>query len=235
MFIKNITLNRKNVSLISIMLFALAVASILIAFTVYLLNKDGNGTINIDDNTDIFNMLAYYTEYTVTINSNKNTNIYSVKEWYKSNDGKESFKFETGNEQGDKITYLIEDGLVKITNSNEVSEFAMSEYIVKKNNLMSIQTFITLFNEIKIREDISCCKADIIEEEEVINYKITFSDKECEIYKEYMDMIEGGKGVLGLELITKRDDGTPLELIVYNKENQGYIDITYNLFEITKK
>jgi hypothetical protein len=178
MYIKSFKLgyNDRGKKLWYIVTFALTIAFILIATSFFLVSKDSFGSkIGIECDSSIFNMKSYYTEYSVKINSNKNSNVYNMKEWYlKRSDNSENFKFETTNELGNIISYVIANNSLKITNFSEKYEYLLSEYIVTKKNLLSISTFIDIYNKVKNGSSdlINCCKVESVVQDKVCDYKI---------------------------------------------------------------
>lgn len=216
-----------------IVTFALTMASLLIATSFYLVsNESFKIKLNIGCESNIFNMDSYYTEYTVKINSNKNSNVYYMKEWHmKKDDNSESFKFETSNELGNTISYIIANNSLKITNSAEKYEYFLSEYIVNKKNLLSISTFIDIYNKVKggLSDLSNCCKVESVVQDNVCNYKIIFgenSNNNSEI-NDY-DI----QNVSNIELIVNQENSLPEHMYVYDKNGNAFIDITYNFFGI---
>ena len=156
MYIKFLNVNKdKSKRLWIIILTALTVAAILVFTTIYLLISKEN--IKLGDFSDISNKYeqifmakAYKYESNVTVISNKTTNKYSIEEKYEKNDlGVENFYIKTHNELGDEIDYEITNNSLHIKSSTQLNEYVLNNYVVKKTNLISIATFISLYHYIE--------------------------------------------------------------------------------------
>ncbi len=232
----------KNKILWYIILGALLVAFILIVISMYNITGVKNNSL-IAKSKSIFDASKYSAKYNVEVISNKNTNKYIIEEEYKSeinnedNSKVESFKFITTNEIGDEITYIIENNNLKITSSNQINEYILSNYIVKKRNIFSIATFISLYNEIEdINKDstMECCaKIETEEYENKTLYRLIFNqpNDNCSICNKYSELFKAGIELKKLELIISNDTNLPVEYIAYDKNNKAYIDIIYEYFE----
>ncbi len=237
MFITSINLGfLKEKKIIMIIITAITIACILIATTFYIVNKDSNGFNlgNVLNKDSIMDITSYFADYSITIQSNKNTNNYQMKEWYSKNEknNTERFKFETLSANNEKISYLIENNQVKIKNESQKNEFYLSDYIVKKENIMSISTFIGIYKKIINGNIDNCCKIENVDEDQKISYKIIFGNNDCDICKEYSDLVKDGIKISAIELLINKDTSKPTEMFVYNSDNKVYIDISYNSFEI---
>ncbi len=237
MFIKSFNLSVfKGRKLCYIIITGITVACILIATTFYIVNKDskGFGLENILSKDNILYISSYYADYSVTVDSNKNTNNYTIKEWYSKdlNTGKEKFKFETSTQNGEKITYTMDENQVKIKSDNQLNEFYLSDYMIEKKNVMSLSTFFEIYLKIKDSNIDNCCNIENVVEDKKISYKINFGNNDCEISKEYADLLRDGVEISSIELLVDKETSKPTELFVYDKNNKVYIDISYNNFEI---
>ena len=243
MYIKFLNINKdKSKRLWLIILTALTVASILVFTTIYLLISKENVKLgnfsNISNNCDqIFTAKSYKYESNVTVISNKTTNKYNIEERYEKNDlGVENFYIKTHNELGDEIDYEITNNSLQIKSSTQLNEYILNNYVVKKTNLISIATFISLYNDIsKITKNSnieSKTKIEIEEYSDKIMYRILLNDYNIEELSDYLDILNDSIGVKKLELLISKSDKKPVEYIVYNKDDLAYIDVNYTFFDI---
>ncbi len=241
MYIKFLNINKdKSKRLWFIMLTALTIASLLVFMTVYLLLSKENinlGEFNsLTSNEDeIFNIKSYSYLGNVTIVGNKTTNKYHIEEKYEKNDlGDESFNIKTYNDLNNEITYEIRNNSLKVKSNAQINEFNLNNYVIKKTNLISIATFISLYNDVEelIKNEILDNKVKIEVEElsDKILYKVIFNEYNIEKLNEYSDILNDSIGITKLELIISKKEKIPIEYIVYNKGNQAYIDVNYESF-----
>ncbi len=243
MYIKFLNVNKdKSKRLWIIILTALTVAAILVFTTIYLLISKEN--IKLGDFSDISNKYeqifmakAYKYESNVTVISNKTTNKYSIEEKYEKNDlGVENFYIKTHNELGDEIDYEITNNSLHIKSSTQLNEYVLNNYVVKKTNLISIATFISLYNDIsnitKNSNIENKVKIQIEEYSDKIMYRILFNDYNIEELSDYLDILNDSIGVKKLELLISKSEQKPVEYIVYNKDDLAYIDVNYTFFDI---
>lgn len=242
MYIKMLNVrNDKSKILWCIILTAVTVAALLIGITMYLLAKQGEIEININnDKADaIFKANSYKYNSEVIVIGNKTTNKYYIEEKYKKEDDKESFDIKTINENGTEINYTIDKNGLKVKSTSQISEYILSDYVVKKTNLLSISTFISLYNDIEnyitSNEPNDSVKIEVEEVEDKILYRIVFNDYNIDIFESYREILNDTVRISKMELLLSKDTKKPLEYIVYNKENKGYIDINYSFFDITDK
>ena len=221
-----------------IVISALTIASILIGITMYIVLGPSSNSLNLKrDKEEIFDAISYKCGYNVTIISNKTINKYNFeKKKKKDEDGKEKFKFKTQNEIGDEINYLIDENNLKISSSSQINEYVLSDYVVRKTNILSLSTFISLYNDIKeYLKEVTDEKGVKIEIDEVDNttcYRIIFANYTDEVLKEYDDIINEKNNIKKMELVLSNDTLNPLQYIVYNNQNKAYIDIEYSFFDI---
>lgn len=227
-----------------IILTGLMVATILIAISIYLITLNKKEIV-IEKKDDIFNVNSYNAEYNITVVSNKTTNKYHMKEEYKkevteNNENaqeNEFFKFVTSNEIGDTITYEITNNSLKISSSNEINNYILSDYLMKKRNIFSFSTFSSIYNDINLlNEDSSknsCAKITTEEFDNKTLYRMTFKkDCNCEICTKYKELFRAGIQITKLELVISNETNMPIEYVVYNKDNMAYIDISYENFQL---
>lgn len=228
MFVKNIILSNNPRKLWYIIIGALAIAISLIALICYKLNMaspNGFNISNIIKKDGIMKLKSYYANYSLTIKSNKNTNNYVIDEWYQKNDNNEQkYKFQFKNELGDTITYSIDKDILSLKSENEKSEFSLSNYVPKNENLFSLATFIHIYSDIigNEVETKSCIKQEEIDTK--TSYKIIFDMLD---EQKYINKVV----VSAIELILDTTTGMPTELFVYDKDSNVYINVSYNKFE----
>lgn len=245
MLIKSIKID-KNKRVWIIMLTAVIIAVVLIATTCILVGKEHKkftGITELLSDPDIFSTSSYYTEYLVHIQSNKNSNHYVMKEWYqKDKEEQEKFKYQMVNESGENVEYTIENNTLKMKSDAQKAEYSLSDYVVQKNNLLSLSTFIALYQKIEQETQNTsdtCCKIETQTIDNFVYYRIIFDLEKvqkhqdtCNICKDYASILKKGNQVSKLELVVKQDSKLPSEYLVYNEKEEAYIDITYNLFEV---
>ena len=113
-----INLGRKQFFVWTVVLVILICVSIFLMITT---NKIKHGKkLVIDKNT--LNISSYYAEYEATVISNKNTNTYFVKEWYKEG-------------SGSRVEYLdsMKNAVTIVTTKEDV-------YISSENNKLDFKT-----------------------------------------------------------------------------------------------
>lgn len=240
MIVKFGIINDKNKRLWLIILTALTVAVCLIGITMKLVLKDNSSLDDLENISSlkrerIFKATNYNAKYLATVVSNKTTNKYEFEEEYQKNEEKENFKIITKNEIGEKITYEIFDNTLKISADGQISEYMLSDYLVKKTNILSISTFVSLYNDIEkmiksTNEELNT-KIEVETKEERTIYKIIFNGYDS-LLANYSDILNGGKKITKMELGVLNSDGKPLFYTVYDENDKAFVDIEYTLFDI---
>lgn len=220
-----------------VILTAFTVASVLIGITMFNILGKNSEKLEINKKDKIFSASSYECEYNVSVVSNKTLNKYNFKEIYeRRDDNTEIFKFKTKNEIGDEINYIVEENNLKISSNSQISEYILSDYVVRKTNLLSISTFVSLYNDIKDyvtdNNEEKGVKIQIDEIESKTSYKIIFEKLDDEILKEYADILNDRINIKKMELLVENETGKPLQYIVYNNEEKAFIDIEYIFFEL---
>lgn len=196
--------------------FILLLGICIIVMLTFKINKLTYGKkLILDDN--IINITTYYTEYDVTVVSNKNVNTYFVKEWYKEN-------------IGSRIEYLdyMKNVVSVITTSSEcyISNAANKAYILTKNiyginNILSLATYINIFNS-----NITCnCSKNIYRKNEEINIVFNVCNKDNCILSEHIRHL----GVTSFELMVIYN--MPTIYTIYTGNKKEYASIVYNKFD----
>ncbi len=242
MFIKSLNLNlkdRSTLKIIIIIFLALLVATFLILITVINVFKESK-IINFENEDDFFKLKSYSVKASISIVSNKNTNLYGLEElYYKDKDEKEMHNITTINKDNVKINYIINGSEIYIKNEEEKSDYRLSNYVINKNNLLSVSTFINLYNDVQSNCDYNCTKVENIVYDNLIRYKISFNRQndmnlECPVCSKYKDILNSGINITKLELVYDENKFIPLEYIVYSGD-QAIIDINFTEFDINKE
>ena len=128
-----------------IMMCSILISVVIIIYSFYnICIENGIKSESIPNKEDFFNIKEYESQYTVTVNSNKNTNTYKVKE--------------ITNILQNEYTYIIDDILnINITNNqiNISKENIDYKYVIEKmsdygnSNFMSFSSIINIVNGIK--------------------------------------------------------------------------------------
>lgn len=128
-----------------IMMCSILISVVIIIYSFYnICIENGIKSESIPNKEDFFNIKEYEAQYTVTVNSNKNTNTYKVKE--------------ITNILQNEYTYIIDDILnINITNNqiNISKENIDYKYAIEKmsdygnSNFMSFSTVINIINSIR--------------------------------------------------------------------------------------
>lgn len=243
MYIKGFKINiDRNKRLWGAILFALLIAVILIIISFIYIFRVSNKNIKYTK-SDLFNATSFYAEYTVNVYSNKNKNMYKIKEWYIKNNDEYKFRIETNNDNNNFI-YLGTNNSISIKSDEQISEINLQNYVSNQTNILSISTFINILNSLddkinKKENDSDCCKIDEIEHDDKVSYIIQFTkennvelnveEKICKICKK---IINSGMKISKIELILNKDKLIPNEYIVYDDKGNAYVDITYDNFVI---
>lgn len=240
MIIKFNVINDRNKRLWVIILTALTIAAALIGITMKIVLKENLSLDNLENSSTlkkerVFKATNYNTKYTATVISNKTTNKYEFEEEYKKDGEKENFKISTKNELGEKITYEIYDNNLKISAEGQISEYILSDYLVKKTNILSLSTFISLYNDIeeniKNTNEKLNTKIEVEANENTIVFKIIINGYDS-LFTNYSDIIESGKKITKMELVVSNKDYTPLFYTIYDENDKAFVDIEYTLFDI---
>mgnify|MGYP001864247555 FL=1 len=128
-----------------IMMCSILISVVIIIYSFYnICIENGIKSKSISNKGNLFNIEEYEAQYTITINSNKNTNTYKVKE--------------ITNILQNEYTYIIDDILnINITNNqiNISKENIDYKYAIEKmsdygnSNFMSFSTVINIINSIR--------------------------------------------------------------------------------------
>lgn len=154
-----------------IMVCSIMISVVIIMYSFYnICIENGIKSESISNKENLFNVEEYEAQYTITINSNKNTNTYKVKE--------------ITNILQNEYTYIIDDMLnINITNNQiNISKYNIDyKYAIEKmsdygnSNLMSFSSIINIVNGIKNNTILGNIKK--IENDGNIVYKIHTNDE----------------------------------------------------------
>ena len=154
-----------------IMVCSIMISVVIIMYSFYnICIENGIKSESISNKENLFNVEEYEAQYTITINSNKNTNTYKVKE--------------ITNLLQNEYTYIIDDMLnINVTNNQiNISKYNIDyKYAIEKmsdygnSNLMSFSSIINIVNGIKDNTILGNIKK--IENDGNVVYKINTNDE----------------------------------------------------------
>ena len=154
-----------------IMVCSIIISVVIIIYSFYnICIEKGIKSKSISNKGNLFNIEEYEAQYTITINSNKNTNTYKVKE--------------ITNLLQNEYTYIIDDMLnINVTNNQiNISKYNIDyKYAIEKmsdygnSNLMSFSSIINIVNGIKNNTILGNIKK--IENDGNVVYKIHTNDE----------------------------------------------------------
>lgn len=198
----------KNKKIVFICIFIFIFLAIISLFY-YKNQKSGN---NISKSTTdfkeyILNISSYEATISVEINSNKNTNKYLIKQWYKSPN---LFKQEVQSPENIKGLITIYDGSnLKIQNSRLDLSKIYNEYKCLSNNILSLNSFID-----------DCQKTEP-----------KCSETEDEII---IEVINGNKYDWCKRLSINKKTGLPTKMEITDENKKTLVYILYNEITINK-
>ncbi|MDO4283434.1 MAG: hypothetical protein Q4D02_07340 [Clostridia bacterium] len=224
MYIKGFSIGfDKSKKLWLVILGAVTIAVLLIMLSFVLICQSGMNKGDIIESLDLSKIHSYKTKYSLNVKSNKNQNHYIIEEEYKKENESEYFQFKVF-DVDDVITYTMENNTLNIVSSNQKLIYTLSDYMIKKENMISISTFLDLYRKgIEGENDLFCVTVN--EYDNKVSYKI-------EIKEELPDEYDFLHGISGLELIVDQEKKMLEEYIVYDTNKNSYIDIIYEKFLI---
>lgn len=211
----NISLKSKGKLQTIIFIITVFILVFSVVIMVNIINKTKNGVLN--KNKLDLTFLNYYTNYDMTVISNKNINTYNVKEWHKEGI---VTKLEYLDYMKNKVTITLQKGTCNISNSGNIAKLVINN-MHDNRNISSLSTFGYLYN---IMQDCCCSKTQYDKNGEI---KVTITIKDgclCGCNK-----ISKELGIYELELILI--EGKPKNYTIYDKNKKEYISIVYNVFE----
>lgn len=235
MLVLNIKKIMKNK--VTVVIFCLISVLVILSIVIYTLSMKLNisrGTNiknvieRLSGKSNILDMESYYAQLEITVISNKNTNTYSMEEWYKEDVGN---KVEYVDSSNFKVSILTLKDKAIIRNENQKNSLMITPYIVKYTNLLSISTFVKIYNE--SLKEMCCFSANSYEKLDNINMIL---DNVCKMGEECnCEVYEIVKNVSKIELKLDKKTGQPLTYIVYDNDKKEQISIVYNKFDINAK
>lgn len=235
MLVLNIKKIMKNK--VTVVIFCLISVLVILSIVIYTLSMKLNisrGTNiknvieRLSGKSNILDMESYYAQLEITVISNKNTNTYSMEEWYKKDIGN---KVEYVDSSNFKVSILTLKDKAIIRNENQKNPLMITPYIVKYTNLLSINTFVKIYNE--SLKEMCCFSANSYEKLDNINMIL---DNVCKMGEECnCEVYEIVKNVSKIELKLDKKTGQPLTYIVYDNDKKEQISIVYNKFDINAK
>ena len=180
----------------------------------------------INKNTpNLFEINLYYSEYELTIVSNKNINTYYVKEWYKEGKQKTQFEIDSNN-----IVDIINNGnSVLILNKNEKNKLLLNNM----NFGYNITSFTTIIEMYKCIQNINNnCNCELLqyEKEDIIQTHINICKGKtcvCDICKPFRE-----NNVAEIILDIDKSTKIPLGFNVYDENKNVIYSIVYTKFEM---
>lgn len=217
----------KGNKLVRVILMALMVAFFLIGISFYIImfKKDARTKVS---NRDLFEITKYYCEYEMNVFSNKNQNLYNVKEAYLNEEDSSylRFDFEGGSL---KFSYIVAPNFIGIKSKDQINSLILKDYNNENLNLQSLSTFFFLKKHITDKNENSeeCNLSEIVQDNNLI-YRININN-DCDEYKK---LLGENLDIKMLELVVDKNTNLPIEYIVYTKDEKVYLDINYKKFEI---
>lgn len=197
-----------------------AVAIIIISYSFYYIIIDDNHDTGIVENKKadnietILDILSYDAEYDVTVNGNKTTNTYNVKEYIDL--------------ENKTFNMLIDDSLNIVINSNDskITKNGMeNEYIVSNdnsiltNNVMSFASIITCVKKISNKE----ISGNITRVEQDDKYIYRVVTDNCYIEK-----------VKKIEICVLKENCKIIEIKMYNSDENELYSMVFKTFIVKK-
>jgi len=207
-------MTRKCIVIWSFCILILVLLITVIAFKVNIITL---GKRVILDDGDI-NISSYYAEYDATVISNKNTNTYLVKEWYKEGVGSKIEYFD----YMDNIVTVINTPLGLYIGNNGNKSDMLNENVYERENVLSLATYLNIFNG-----DITCsCKKSVYKKNEEINLIYSVCNKDNCMQSNNLKHM----GITNFDLNIK--DNIPITYTVYTENKKEYACVVYSKFDV---
>lgn len=199
-----------------VMLFCIIIAICIIAYSFYTICiKNGENYNGESQNLEYYlNVQEYKTKFEVCVNSNKNSNTYTVLE--ETNLVENTYNFTID----EKLNINIKPDEIKISKENIDYEYIINneeKYI--SNNFISFSSIINTIN--KIKDNTLNGNIKRVEVNENIIYKISLED-------EYI------KKVKNIEIIMSKNEEKIQEIKMYDLDDKEMYFITFSSFEVKK-
>lgn len=198
-----------------IMVCSIMISVVIIMYSFYnICIENGIKSESISNKENLFNVEEYEAQYTITINSNKNTNTYKVKE--------------ITNLLQNEYTYIIDDMLnINVTNNQiNISKYNIDyKYAIEKmsdygnSNLMSFSSIINIVNGIKNNTILGNIKK--IENDGNIVYKINTND-------------EIASNIKDIDIEMSKNEDKINQIKIYNLDGKEQYLIVFESFIVKK-
>lgn len=199
-----------------VMTICIIIATIIISYSFYnicLKNGIKSEKISLVDINDFLSINCYDAEYEITVNSNKNSNTYNVKE---------STDMENG-----KYNYVIDNNLYIQINKDEIrlkKENIEYEYVTTllnnpNNNFISFSTVIEIIR--KIQNNSISGNIKRTDSDDNVVYKVTMED-------EYI------KNISQIEIHLSKSQNKIMFLNMFNKDKKEQYSISFVNFTVKK-
>lgn len=198
-----------------IMMCSILISVVIIIYSFYnICIENGIKSKSISNKGNLFNIEEYEAQYTITINSNKNTNTYKVKE--------------ITNLLQNEYTYIIDDMLnINVTNNQiNISKYNIDyKYAIEKmsdygnSNLMSFSSIINIVNGIKNNTILGNIKK--IENDGNIVYKINTND-------------EIASNIKDIDIEMSKNEDKINQIKIYNLDGKEQYLIVFESFIVKK-
>ena len=198
-----------------IMVCSIIISVVIIMYSFYnICIENGIKSESISNKENLFNVEEYEAQYTITINSNKNTNTYKVKE--------------ITNLLQNEYTYIIDDMLnINVTNNQiNISKYNIDyKYAIEKmsdygnSNLMSFSSIINIVNGIKNNTILGNIKK--IENDGNIVYKINTND-------------EIASNIKDIDIEMSKNEDKINQIKIYNLDGKEQYLIVFESFIVKK-
>ena len=230
MFIKTINID-KSKRLWLVIICALFIAILLIIISFFGIYSQNN--IKHENEGNIFYIHNYYAKYIVTIFGNKTRNTYEVEEWYAGDNGNEKHRLNFKNESMDEISYIISNNELRIENNKEISKFNITEYSLKRKNVLSFSTLEYLYNYANENNSFAKIESKCIDDKIYLMLKL--NKEKINENSEFEFLMKDGLNIFSFELIYNKKTNIPEEYLVLDNNGNVIIGIKYINFDILNK
>ena len=230
MFIKTINID-KSKRLWFVIICALFIAILLIIISFFGIYSQNN--IKHENEGNIFEIHNYYAKYIVTIIGNKTRNTYEVEEWYAGDNGNEKHRLNFKNESMDEISYIISNNELRIENNKEISKFNITEYSLKRKNVLSFSTLEYLYNYANENNSFAKIESKCIDDKIYLMLKL--NKEKINENSEFEFLMKDGLNIFSFELIYNKKTNIPEEYLVLDNNGNVIIGIKYINFDILNK
>lgn len=211
--ILNITFDTKVKIVMSI---CIVIAIIIIAYSFYYICISRNLVTKNDsvlDISDIMNTICYEAEYDITVNGNKTSNKYNVKENVDFENQIYNMKI------NDNLDITITSVDTRIVKNQMENEYVVNNEEILRNNVMSFSSVIDCYNKVLNKQ----VNGSITRIEQDDEYIYSIQTDECYIEK-----------VNKIEIYTLKENCKIIEIKMYNTEEKELYSILLKSFIVKK-